>query len=88
MAEVVEAAVQNLEQALSVSHVEQPKAWIQTIAIALKEKGGKAEFWTLKNMTGLSTGATFLGLLLGQDNWTLGQKEFYGTVSVKMKRPG
>ena len=88
MAEVVEEAVQSLEQALSVSHVEKPNEWIQRIAIALKEKGGTATFWTLKNMTGLSSGATFLGLLLGQDNWTLGQKEFYGTVSVKMKRQG
>ena len=84
MAEVVEEAVQSLEQALSVSHVEKPQEWIQRIAIALKEKGGKAEFWTLKNMTGLSTGATFLGLLLGQDNWTLGQKEFYGTVNLHL----
>ncbi|MGB3669720.1 MAG: hypothetical protein WA783_03520 [Phormidesmis sp.] len=81
----VQEAVQSFEDALAVSHVEQPQAWISRIKRALDEEGGNADFDTLKGITGLSTGALFLGLLLGQDNWTLGQDCFYGLLTVVEK---
>ncbi|MEM6452496.1 MAG: hypothetical protein AAF703_19540 [Cyanobacteria bacterium P01_D01_bin.105] len=85
MAAVVEEAVQNLEQALSVSHVEQPQMWIESIRGALEKKKGTASFCQLKKSTGLSKGALFLGLLLGQENWNLTQDNFYEQVSVTLR---
>ncbi|MGC1309360.1 MAG: hypothetical protein WA885_19235 [Phormidesmis sp.] len=78
----VQEAVQSLEDALAVSHIEQPKEWIQAIRVALRDEGGTADFDRLRDMTQLSTGALFLGLLLGQQNWELRQKDFYGQVMV------
>lgn len=78
----VEEAVQSFEDALAVSHVEQPQMWISTIKTALDKEGGMADFDTLKRMTQLSTGALFLGLLLGQENWEMRQDCFYGQVTV------
>ena len=81
----VQEAVQSFEEALAVSHVEQPQAWITTIKAALDKEGGTADFDTLKKMTQLSTGALFLGLLLGQENWKMRQDCFYGQVMVTEK---
>ena len=81
----VEEAVQNLEQALMVAHHENPHDWIQRISMALEHNHGAMGFWKLQEVTRLSTGALFLGLLLGQENWTLQQQEFYGEVMVKLR---
>ena len=81
----VQEAVQSFEDALAVSHVEQPQRWITKIKTALEEEGGTADFDTLRKLTQLSTGALFLGLLLGQENWTLGQDCFYGRVTVTVR---
>ncbi|MEO0519146.1 MAG: hypothetical protein AAF171_17795 [Cyanobacteria bacterium P01_A01_bin.116] len=88
MAAVVEEAVQSMEEALSVSHVEQPQIWIEKIKGALHKCGGTATFCQLKKSTGLSKGALFLGLLLGQENWDIGQKTFYEQVSVTLRDRG
>ncbi|MEO0704119.1 MAG: hypothetical protein AAF050_00340 [Cyanobacteria bacterium J06649_5] len=85
MAQVVEEAVQSFEQALAVSHVEQPQQWIEKIKRALENNSGRLEFWKLQSKTGLSQGALWLGLLLGHDNWRLRQHCFYGTVVVSLK---
>ncbi|MGC1306644.1 MAG: hypothetical protein WA885_05400 [Phormidesmis sp.] len=90
MAEVVEKAVQSFEQAMAVSHGEQPQEWIEKIKGAISDKGGEAEFWGLQTSTGLSPGALFLGLLLGHENWTPTQLDFqdipsfYGSFSVRL----
>ena len=83
--QAVEEAVQNLEDALRVSHHENPHDWIQRISMALEHSNGTMGFWKLQKVTRLSTGALFLGLLLGQENWTLWQQEFYGEVMVKLR---
>ncbi|MGB3300611.1 MAG: hypothetical protein WBA76_20300 [Phormidesmis sp.] len=80
MAQVVEAAVQSLEDALAVSHVEKPQEWIENIKTALEQNGGKANFWQLQRRTGLSPGALFLGLLLGHQNWVTTQIDFDGNI--------
>lgn len=90
MVQAVEEAVQSLEEALAVSHVEKPQEWIEMIKGALVEKGGEANFWGLQRMTQLSPGALFLGLLLGHHNWNTTQidfhdmPEFYSSFSVKL----
>ena len=87
MAAVVEEAVQSMEEALSVSHVEQPQIWIDAIRGALrKKKNGTASFSQLSEATGLSKGALFLGLLLGQENWDIAQDHFYEQVWVQLKQ--
>ena len=86
MAAVVEEAVQSMEEALSVSHVEQPQIWIDAIRGALrKKKNGTASFSQLSEATGLSKGALFLGLLLGQENWDIAQDHFYEQVWVSLR---
>ena len=82
----VEEAVQSFEQAMAVSHIEQPRHWIEVIGKALTEEGGTADFERLRELTQLSVGALFLGLLLGQHNWTLVQETFYGQVTVMQSR--
>ena len=90
MGQMVEEAVQSFEQAMAVSHVEKPQEWIELIKVALRRGGGEANFWLLQRSTGLSPGALFLGLLLGQNNWTTTQidfddiPEFYSSFSVKL----
>lgn len=81
----VQEAVQSFEDALAVSHVEQPQEWITRIKRALDKEGGTADFDSLKRITQLSTGALFLGLLLGQQNWELRQDCFYGRVTVTVR---
>lgn len=81
----VQRAVQQTEDALAVAHLENPFDWIQKIAAALNEKGGTASFATLRQTTGLSPGALFLGLLLGQEQWSMQQETFYGQVVVKSR---
>ena len=44
------------EQALAVSHVEQPQQWIEKIKRALENNSGRLEFWKLQSKTGLSQG--------------------------------
>ncbi|NJM98040.1 MAG: hypothetical protein HC800_13595 [Phormidesmis sp. RL_2_1] len=47
----VQEAVQSFEDALAVSHIEQPKEWIQAIRAALRDEGGRADFDRLKKLT-------------------------------------
>ncbi|MGB3300667.1 MAG: hypothetical protein WBA76_20580, partial [Phormidesmis sp.] len=93
--QVVEAAVQSLEDALAVSHVEKPHEWIENIKVALRQNGGEADFWLLQHSTRLSPGALFLGLLLGHQNWITTQlnfdgniPEFYSSFSVRLADDG
>jgi hypothetical protein len=46
---------------------------------------GKATFSQLLSLTQLSPGTLFLGLLLGQDNWSMSQTAFYGEVWAVLK---
>lgn len=85
MVMAVKEAVLSFEEALAVSHVEQPQRWISTIKTALDKEGGTADFDSLKRITQLSSGALFLGLLLGQENWELRQDCFYGRLSVAVR---
>ena len=78
----VQMAVQEAEDALAIAHMENPKDWIDRIQRALEGSGGRASFGALRTATGLSPGALFLGLLLGQELWDLRQSEFYGEVQV------
>lgn len=81
--QAVQMAVQEAEDALAISHMENPSDWIDRIQRALAGSGGAASFGALRNATGLSPGALFLGLLLGQEHWTMTQTEFYGQVEVR-----
>ena len=83
--QTVEEAIATVEDALKVAHHENPHDWIKRISMALEHNHGTMGFWKLKEVTRLSTGALFLGLLLGQENWTLRQQEFYGEVVVKLR---
>ena len=88
--QAVEEAVQSFEQAIAVSHSENVQDWVRKIAISLekhqrKGKGDEGvEFWHLQRTTRLKPSALFLGLLLGQQNWTIGQHTFYGKVMVTL----
>ena len=81
----VEEAIASVEDALKVAHHENPHDWICRIRKALENNQGTMGFWQMKDKTGLSSGALFLGLLLGQEEWTLGQQEFYGDLVVKLR---
>ena len=81
----VEEAIASVEDALRVSHHENPHDWIQRISMALEHNHSTMGFWKLREVTRLSTGALFLGLLLGQEEWTLQQQEFYGEVVVRLR---
>ena len=83
--QAVEEAIASVEDALRIAHHENPHNWIQRIRKALEHNHGKMGFWKLKEVTRLSTGALFLGLLLGQENWTLQQDCFYGELMVTLK---
>ena len=90
VSQAVEEAVQGLEEALAVSHSENVQDWVQKIALALEKhqgrgKGKGMEFWLLQHTTGLKPAALFLGLLLGNHNWTIKQNTFYGNVLVTLK---
>lgn len=80
--DAVQQAVQQAEDALSVAHLENPSDWIDRIHKAISLSGGRASFGALRSATGLSPGALFLGLLLGQEQWSLHQAQFYGQVVV------
>ena len=54
--QAVEEAVQNLEDALRVSHHENPHDWIQRISMALEMNHGTMGFWKLKSVTRSSCG--------------------------------
>lgn len=82
--QAVEQAIAAVEDALSVAHHENPIDWISRIKIALEHNHGTLGFWKLREVTKLSTGALFLGILLGQDNWELRQDNFYDDVVVKL----
>ncbi len=74
---------QSFEQALAVSHSENVHDWIETIKTALNDcNDGEVEFWGPLELTGLRPTELFLGLLLGQQNWELGQHVFYGQLNV------
>ena len=75
---------------MAVSHVEKPQEWIETIEMALRQNGGEANFWQLQRTTRLSSGALFLGLLLGHTHWSTTQIDFheapsfYSSFSVRL----
>ncbi|PZO51159.1 MAG: hypothetical protein DCF15_15105 [Phormidesmis priestleyi] len=73
-----------MEEAISVAHQEDPTRWIQRIHAALECEHGSATFGKLREKTGLSPGALFLGLLLGHERWQFTQKTFYGEVLVSL----
>ena len=79
---IIDEQPQDFEQALAVAHGEDPKDWIKTIKKALQKENGKAEFWQLRKVTKLSPGELLLGLLLGQENWEIGQQVFYKQVTI------
>jgi len=89
----VEAAIiddqnegQSFEQALAVAHREDVQAWIEKIGSNLLNSESRIlDFWTLHKRTGLLPAELFLGLLLGQRHWEIGQSEFYGKVTVEMR---
>jgi len=89
--EEVEAAIlddepQDYQQALATAHAENVTEWIEAIKTALrKSEDGILEFWRLRGSTGLLPAELFLGLLLGQQHWEIGQKHFYGKVTVRMR---
>ncbi len=80
---VVEAIV-SMEEAISVAHQEDPSSWIERIHAVLENEHGTATFGWLKQATGLSPGALFLGLLLGHERWRITQKTFYGEIFVSL----
>ena len=82
----VEDAIVSMEEAISVAHQEDPSSWIEHIRSTLEKERGSATFGQLRQATGITPGALFLGLLLGQDSWHLKQKEFYGEVVVELRR--
>lgn len=76
----------SFEQALAVAHGEDVQAWIEKIRSNLLNSESRIlEFWTLHKGTGLLPSELFLGLLLGQQHWEIGQSEFYGKVTVEMQ---
>jgi len=89
----VEAAIiddqdegQSFEQALAVAHGEDVQDWIEKIrSHLLNSETGVLEFWSLHKGTGLLPAELFLGLLLGQQLWTIGQQHFYGQVTVEIQ---
>lgn len=89
----VEAAIiddqdegQSFEQALAVAHGEDVQAWIEKIRSNLLNSESRIlDFWTLHKGTGLRPSELFLGLLLGQQHWEIGQEQFYGKVTVEMQ---
>ncbi|MGB3292595.1 MAG: hypothetical protein WBB01_06405 [Phormidesmis sp.] len=81
--EAVQMAVQEAEDVLAITHMENPSDWIARIHMALEGRGGAASFAELRKATKLSPGALFLGLLLGQEHWDMSQSEFYGKVEVR-----
>lgn len=88
----VEAAIidddspRDLHQALAVAHGENVEHWIKTIQKVLENEGGTAEFWMLREKTGLKPAELFLGVLLGQEHWFIAQDKFYGTITVGTRR--
>ena len=76
---------QNYEQAISGAHSENVTEWIEKIRVALQEsETGILEFWSMREGTRLKAAEVLLGLLLGQENWTIGQDRFYEEVTVTM----
>lgn len=82
----VQNAVQQAEDALAVSHMEDPGDWVMRIQNALQGNHGQASFAHLLALTRLSPGALFLGLLLGHEKWRMKQHEFYGEVMVGLRK--
>ena len=79
----------SFEQALAVAHAENVDDWVNAIRRALENSGnGEVDFWGLHKLTHLRPAELFLGLLLGQQNWELGQPEFYGQINVCQKEEG
>ena len=79
----------SFEQALAVAHAENVQDWIEAIRRALgNSHNGEMDFWGLHKLTHLRPAELFLGLLLGQQHWELGQPEFYGQINVCQKEKG
>lgn len=76
---------QSFEQALAVAHGEDVQHWVKKINRALRKQGGKADFWTLWKTTKLQPVELLLGILLGQQHWSIRQDTFYGNVMVTLK---
>ena len=80
---------QSFEQALAVAHGENVQDWINSIKRALSDSENREiEFWRLQQLTRLRPTELFLGLLLGQEHWTMGQREFYGQLFVCRRGSG
>ena len=80
---------QSFEQALAVAHGENVQDWINSIKHALSDSENReVEFWRLQQLTRLRPTELFLGLLLGQQLWTMRQREFYGKLFVCRRGSG
>lgn len=80
---------QSFEQALAVAHAENVQDWINSIKHALSDSENREiEFWRLQQLTRLRPTELFLGLLLGQQHWTMRQREFYGQLFVCRRGSG
>ena len=80
---------QSFEQALAVAHGENVQDWINSIKRALSDSENREiDFWRLQQLTRLRPTELFLGLLLGQEHWTIGQREFYGQLFVCRRGSG
>lgn len=80
----VEDAIVSMEEAISVAHQEDPSSWIEHICSTLEKERGSATFGQLRQATGLTPGALFLGLLLGHELWHIQQQTFYGEIFVRL----
>ena len=80
---------QSFEQALAVAHGENVQDWINSIKHALSDSENREiEFWRLQQLTRLRPTELFLGLLLGQEHWTMRQQDFYGQLFVCRRGSG
>jgi len=71
---------------MAVAHAENVNNWIDSIKTALQNsENGLLEFWTLRKKAELRPTELFLGILLGQQHWEIGQREFYENVTVRMR---
>ena len=83
---IIDDEPMGVEQALAVAHGENVQGWIVKIKGALTESSsGMMEFWMLRDKTGLQPVELFLGVLLGQEYWRIGQNGFYETLWIEMK---
>lgn len=80
--------MQDLDEAIAVSHSENVQDWIDVIKSALALSNTAASFEQLLSTTLLRPGELWLALLLGHTHWTLKQDCCYGDLSVVLNDVG